>query len=451
MRWLLPCLLVAGCAGTETGNAGDECRYPETVPDEAVYVCPEAEDGDGTRERPLGTLEAGLSAGDVVVVAAGTYSESVAIEGRRHVVAHPDAVLHPPAGEPGIIVRGDLTLHDLRIEGATTAGLWLDGGRAEVAGVRVVGTRPDDRGRFGDGVVASHGADLAMSRSEVHGSAGVGVLVVAAAGTLDGVALADNARGGARFEQAIRAELRAVEAEGNGVAGLALLSTAGTVRDCTFAGTDGDGVVVGDLRGASATADPVSLDGNILRGNRRVGLLVDTAARLTAADNEVAGNAAGGVWLQGDTGRDDPAVLTGNRVLANDLLGIQVVAGARARLVSNRVADTRVGTRIVHLVEVEIGEGIAIVDAEAEAVSNVVEGTGRAGLLLDRARGRVAENHVSGARFGLVLQRTDAVAVEENRFEGNEVDIRRIDVPAEWLPVLDAPLSAPDAPSLRLR
>lgn len=212
--------------------------------------------------------------GDMVLVLAGTYRESVKVT------------------TPGLTLRG--VGPSTVLQPATTA----KGGSTEKAaekscaemgnGICVVGTKKQPV------------ENVTIARMTVNGFSRTGVMAVGAAHLdVHGVAAVNNGQWGLAEERSVHSTYRNNVARNNGDAGLFLANSVTTEK------------------GATDTAGTV-VEHNLLQGNR-IGVTVRRLRNLTVSDNSVTGNCAG-VFVVGDENKPKAGNLTvaGNQVVKNN-------------------------------------------------------------------------------------------------------------------------------------
>ncbi len=315
------------CPASEYADPG-----PAAVGATVVHVRAGADPvgADGSIARPLASIAAGIGAagaGGWVLVAAGTYRESVAPAMDTHVI--------------GVCAAS------VRIEPVTGAGLRVAGVRAELRGVSIAG---GDNGVHADGA-----ADVRVESVVVDGARGTSLLAAGAGTRLAGSDLvvrngATNAAGnlgwgmavlpGARVDvsRSVLVANRGVGVVVTGTTTSLALSTS-VIRD-TAAGNDvaGRGLVV--QVGAVAR-----VDGCVIDNNRDYGLAVTAAGSMcTATDVVVRATQARrdgttGVGIVADNGSTLRAVRT--LVDGNAAAGVVVRRGASVELQNSMVRDTR--------------------------------------------------------------------------------------------------------------
>lgn len=277
------------------------------------------------------TVQAAITAakdGDTIVVAPGTYRESLVIE-KALVVRGEDAQsvilegsIVVKAGEAVLIA--DLTVHAqhvgfagaIRVEGP--GKVTLEGVVVRRTGGLVMGLAADEGAkvqlirchfqRCNVGVVVGRGARVQLSQCHLEGgdmgisSLGAGVVTIAdsiVVGSKTGIAMfegeltmvnstvADCKKDGVFASSAVITGCTITGNQGNGI--ILYNAPSGTVQGCTITG-NGTGV---QIREESA----VTLERNTIESNRNYGVFAPTAIRVTGAGNRVFGN---GVDLGGN-------------------------------------------------------------------------------------------------------------------------------------------------------
>ncbi len=344
---------------TPLGAACPSADFPDDVPAGAIFVRPGAT-GSGTRSAPYGSLRAAIEsapAGATIVLARGEHPEPIVItraielrgacaaetrltgaaSGTEGSVIEISGSADPvvirdltvgPADKAGIfaVEESEVTLTDVRIEGASVVGLLVDEG-ATVTGTRVLVRSIEPVGRNnGVGAVVREEAELSLNRAVIEMATHVG-LAAEPGGTLalvDGVVAATRGQLGggisvgegakATIERVLVTETRsfAISAHGETTAfDLVVRDTdwdaadAGSVIEVVGAGgalrvsrgsvldVEG-GVSIRD--GASATLRDLTIDGvtSPMRGNG-AGLVVGAASSLDVARLFVARTQESGV------------------------------------------------------------------------------------------------------------------------------------------------------------
>ena len=231
-------------------------------------------------------------------------------------------------------------------------------------------------------------------------------------------------------------------ASGNQDFGMAALSARGIiivenkVLNTLMGGTSGDGILVTTLMG-SANGTDVQLDNNTVSASARLGVLVSGDVGGSITGNTLEGNGVseqagfgGGLWVQAGAGVNTPLAISSNQLLDNPFVGLGLTEGAVATVDQNTVRGTLEGT-VVDGIDIKmVGDGIALFDtAAATLTSNTVEGSFRAGIMIDGANGTASSlsgNTISGNQIAIVLQdQTDLVAstiAGANTINGNTSD-----------------------------
>jgi hypothetical protein len=426
---------------------------------------------DGSVEAPFATITEGLAAveaGGAVLVDAGSNAESVTLDQDVSLLGD-DVTLAPAEGVVGIYA-GEVTaaVRGFRVEQADIAGAQVVGGSVTFEDCTFTGARVDANGLLGYGVVAMLGAHVGLLDSVVESSEGVGVVVVDATATMQGTTIRDNLGGGVRLEATTEAvHIADCELTGNSGYGLGLFSAyaivvqnliaqTGSLDGALGDGALGDGVIATELLtvdGAPLGASELDLsDGNEIRDNARVGVLLAGEVYGIVVQNLVAGNARAGLWLQDGAGLAGALSLEDNEVTGNAAVGIGLTTGAVAALTGNLVQGTTAAT-VPDTTEgsVTVGDGIVIYDgATATITGNTTSDNARAGLLLDAAdHGALAisGNTVTGNEaYGIVVQNLDVIPdTSDNTLADNaEADLYAPHDPADTLPTAKAALGTAD-------
>jgi len=416
----------------------------ETVGAMVVHVRSGADPmvADGSVTRPYESIARGISAsgpGGWVLVAAGTYAETLAIMGAVHIVGVCSArvaLSGAPVGStegpatvraegPGarVDVRGvrvggggmgvsatggaRVQLRAVHVDGATQVGLLATGVGTEVTAdrVRVAATRALDA-QGGPGVAAFAGGRVTVSRASLTGNR-----FVSAVAHGRGTTLAMN-------DSVVRGTL----AGAGGLAGFGLTSDSGATLIAAR-------VLIADNREAGAFAQAadtrLELSDSVVRGTlaradglRGYGVLSQQGATLVAARVLIADNRSIGAFATGARTRVDLTDSVVRRTLAT--------AGGRGGegLTSSQGA-TLVAARVVLADNRETGAAALGAGTRLELTDSVVRGTlprsdGRSGLgvqseqgaTLVAARVLLADNHAAGAvalGAGTRLELSDSV------------------------------------------
>jgi len=351
--------------------------------------------------KDFATIQAAIDAaqaGDEIVIAAGSYAESLLIDGQS----------------------------DLRLRGQGKVTLTGAPGVPPLLSIQ-------------------DGTDIEVKRLRFEGSAGTGVAI---SGFSSGVALlhcrvSDADGAGIAVEQSDTILLEHVDVSGAGLDGLsATLTDFITVRHCTFTdsfnyGIDvdgGTGHLVEHVKVAGTGEDGISVAGtgveaSIVRKNKvsDVGL-AGIAVRgdgVLVEDNRVLPPSTYGIWLL-----DGSCIVRDNRLVQPDFFGVDVFAGTH-QVLHNRIveagdagiralgtplqllADNRVlqslgigiligagsdgctlsGNRIVK----PGGDGVSVIAEDAQIVDNRVTGAGEDGLHLEGKGSVVVGNRAKGS------------------------------------------------------
>lgn len=421
---------------------------------------------DGSAEAPFATISEGLAAveaGGAVLIDAGTYAESLVVD-RDVSLLGVDVTLIADEGVVGIYA-GEVTatVRGFRVEQADIAGAQVVGGSVTFEACTFAGSQLGAGGLFGYGVVAMLDAHLGLLDCVVEGSEGVGVVVVDATATMQGTTIRDNLGGGVRLEATTEAvQIAGCELTGNSGYGLGLFSAYAIVVQNLIAQTGpldgglGDGVIATELvaaDGASLGASELDLsDGNEIRDNARVGVLLAGEVYGIVVQNLVADNARAGLWLQDGAGLAGALAVTDNDVTDNAAVGIGLTTGAVAAITGNLVQGTTAAT-VPDATQgsVTVGDGIVIYDSAAATITgNTTSGNARAGLLLDAADDgalAISANIVTGNEaYGIVVQNLDVIPdTADNTLADNaEADLFAPHDPADTLPTAKAALGTAD-------
>lgn len=415
------------CAAIDDGCGSDP--FPTVAPDGAVYVSAGAASGDGTRERPFGSITEALAPDRVILVAAGTYEGTLDLPAGTALtgVCAEQVIVRATPGMPALVTRaGTTTLASITVEGdavgvqthATTtlravailgvrgAGIAAIGAGASVEVERTVirGTRTDDRGRLGRGVALELGASAHLARVVIEGSHDGGLAATGGAVVLEDVAIRGTMPNDAgRFGSALAAfdgatvTIDRVAIEGASESGLLLDGVTATVRDVVVRDVaseasmeNGNGIFV---RGADVTIERAWIE----RASR-AGIAVYATSDVRVTDVVVDATRASGAHAIG-IGVVDSTV-TIERALVRDVLYAGVLGVGSATVdardlvvrgvgISGDVGDgVLAGAGASLSVERFLVEGVAVVGAHAFG----------AGTRLALASGRI-EDVREGERF----------------------------------------------------
>jgi hypothetical protein len=401
--------LPAGCGGADGTS---RCGPFPTAPADAARswhvdgACPGEDDPDGSAAHPFATIGAALSAaepGDAVLVAAGTYPEAVRVLAAPLAIVGPAegaaaVEIRPPSPETGVLVLGPggnppevVSLRGLRVVGATTAGIRVEGAAAVIEGCAVEDVRADAEGRFGYGILASGGARVTVRDSEVRAAAAVGVLFLDSDGEVIATRIEASGAGGVRAERSVGG-VRIANATllDNQLFGVGIFSAVAEIRDTTIEGTvvgaggGADGVVVAALAVPGAAEAVVTVSGTTVLDSERVGILFGAGAGGEIVGNTARGSGWAGVWLQQAAGGAADVEVRDNEVTDNDFIGIGLTSGARATLRGNLVGATRKSRKMLGYDEVEMGDGVGVFEgALARVDGNRIAKSERLDIVID--------------------------------------------------------------------
>ena len=435
---ILATVLPAGCASEDLEEASG-------FDGPAVYV--DAAKGSatasGSHGAPVSTIAAAVAlakAGDTIVIAAGTYAESVdlPVDVGLKGAGSGKTIIAPPAGARGIYIApggGVVRVEGVAISKATGYGLSADSQELALADVKVnqTGVKPGAPGS-GHGVQFVNGAKLIMENCNITGNAGVGVVAVKVASVAivdpaysvsprgdgggraivdpayspasnisgnhaGGIAIVDPAYspgGGKADDTTEHFQIRSTAIKDNTVFGLAIYGGNGSLDRAVITGTkksnDGsdfaDGLVISDstqldlLPGASVAVGHIRVGADaIVGGNQRTGLLVSASSQVTV-DGEIRANVHGGVWARGESAL--VKLTDKSRLCENEMVGVAVTFGARLEATGARIESTKLRpfTNLGGGMPVDIGDGVGIFDNSRAVISGAtLEGNGRAGVV----------------------------------------------------------------------
>lgn len=157
------------------GAACPAGSFPDDVPAGARFVLPGATDGDGSRERPFGRIAdalAGAGAGTTIVLARGTYDETVRLgSGVTLRGACPSETILAPSGATTTaatidVIGAKVVIRDLGVGPSALPGIYVSGPArsALVQGVEIRETAY--------GIFANAGARVTVERSVIAGTNG---------------------------------------------------------------------------------------------------------------------------------------------------------------------------------------------------------------------------------------------------------------------------------------
>lgn len=490
---------IGGCASNASPAAVDPCAalsFPAkpAAAQRALYVSASCSGDGSSATKPVSTIGAAMALatpGTAILVAAGTYAETVRIEqpsiwllgadegasGEAPPVviatADPYAVAVKAAGH-GAVIRG------LHVKNPVGVGIWVAGAGTEAAPVRIEASRVDGATAtpaqpYGYGLMSIGSSGLVVTNTEVRDSSGVGFLIGESSVVMTRSHVSGSGKGGVRAESCnAEKNQRGVVLEGNTIEdnreyGLALFSTTATVggasasaanviRRTTFGTVSGDGVIVAPLQGGSPRVE-VLVAGNRVEGNARTGMLVSAVTasgprgivlerNLIGTNGSVGTEAArsanfgAGVWVQGAAGASttnasDPGVVLRNNTLSgNSHVGIGLIGSSRGRVEANQVTSVASGTirDDLTLATVTLGDGVSIQSKSVAAVEgNDVRACFRLGALFDDAgSGTTVRNNVIAASSekGIVLQNMPRALIGEGGNTDGSGALGALEVPA---------------------
>jgi len=432
------------CAGVSEGKLCDRrfCVPADATCGTTFYVEAGAS-GDGTEDRPFGTLAQATAAeaGDCIAIAAGSYQGAaigpgvslfgagaawVTLEGGK---AAATLVVEGGAGArvrgvhvggpaPGISAEGasGLVIEQVAVEAAAEVGIALFDSTAELRSVLVRGTT----GEPGYGVYAQGGEiTVRSSLSETNGGAGI----VAIGGRL--VARETVVRDNSGYGVAVQGTSETSTLEellviGNGRVGVFASGAPVRLDSCEVASTR---VVDGGARliEAQAGADVEIAGDSRLHDSEKIGVFVD-ASRLLMEGGECSSNEERGFWLQGiglDQVIDGRSVmLDGVMVQDNGFVGVGGTEAAGLVIQAGVVGRTRLIPILDGASIVRAGDGLqALNGTDLLAQGVLLEGNERAAALFDASTGGATECIVDprGGEKGLVIQ----AGVPADGFSGN--------------------------------
>ncbi|MCO4771799.1 MAG: right-handed parallel beta-helix repeat-containing protein [Deltaproteobacteria bacterium] len=395
-----------------------------------IHVKAGASGGDGTEERPFGSVRAGVDAADggLVAVAAGTYTESLRwSEGAHQVVGRCASLVTIDGTEDGdrpvllvedgthalegLTLRGSasggvelrgagatdapsLTLTGVTVRETGTLGLGVYGSFAEVTGsqVSVVDMLPDGEGVQGGGVLVERGR-LELTDLRIDGAGDNGIFVFGGEVELTDVLVtnvttrADGLRGrGVTVREGARASFENLAI--SRVAEAGLTASSDSIVDVT-------GARVREVFGTDS-------------GAAGFGFASITGGRLTVVDADVEGTAAAALAVRGEgsylevresvvrrnvggLNADDGGELVASDVVLeeNDQWSVTLFS-AEAQLTDVTVRRTRPGTAAATGVSAAGGSTLT-------ATRLVVEDSERVGLLVtDNSAAVVTDSAISG-------------------------------------------------------
>jgi hypothetical protein len=417
------------CVAIDEGCGSDP--FPTiVVPDGAsvAYVSAGATAGDGTRERPFGSITEALAADRVILVAAGTYEGTldlptgVVLAG----VCAERVIVRASAGLPAIVSRaGTATIESLTVQGehvgvqtngaTTLRGVAILGVRA--AGIAAIGagasldtertvirdTRTEG-GRLGRGVALELGASARLARVVIEGSHDGGLAATGGTIVLEDVAIRGTLPNDAgRFGSALAAfdganlTIDRLAIEGASESGLLLDGVVARVRDVVVRDVASEASMENGS-GIFVRAADVTIERAWIERASRAGLAVYAASDVHVSDVVVDATRASGVHAVG-IGVVDSMVEV-DRALVRDVLYAGVLAAGSATVVARDLVVRGVG------ISGDVGDGVlAGAGASLSLERFLLEGAAvvgahayGAGTVLTLASGRVDDVR-EGERF----------------------------------------------------
>ena len=374
------------------------CAWPEELGTVLhVDATADAASADGTEAHPFPTLAAGLgaaAAGTTLLVHPGEYAGGVSVPAGVSVVGRCAAEVTIAGPAAGVV----LTVEDadgVRIEGMTLRGgvvgaqLWksndvhlrrvrvtevqrgvdVNGGSVYVESCAIEGITADGPVQTsltpGYGVAADLDSRVVIAATIVQDTGLSGLSIADAELSLvDGCEV----RGGGGVNVQLQTNARGL------IEGAIIEDAAPRVLpEDTLA----DGIV---LFGAGA----VTVRGNTVEGNQRIGISVDGGGPASIADNDVKAGGEG-IRIQNT---QKPVAVRDNRLRDNVGGGI-VVLGSTAEVRKNEIRDLHA--------DGGFGEGIELVDSEgSEVADNQLIGIAGTGILLSETTATVTGNELDG-------------------------------------------------------
>ncbi len=416
-------LSFAGCGegGGALPTQWSPSAYPEAPEGVAgvVYVAPSLREGqsDGTPQSPYTRISDALAATEgavAVLLAYGSYQETVPIErsGVRLVGwGGQDCEIQPPAGQPGVVVKGadDVSIESLGVRSAGGAGVRVEGAEVTLRHVQVKGVSLGSDGKGGHGVIATAGSKVEVYGGSFESCAGAGIMLSGSSGVITKNFISGAGASGIRVEESSdTVEVRENDLRANVQVGIAWLESRGIILNNLVAGTVApEGSKVADGIHVARAGSDVRVEKNIVESNRRAGIFLSGEVVGIILNNLVNDNARVGIWLQQKAGAAEAVKVEANTVERNGFAGIGLTAEARGIILNNLVADTSPGTP-AGAGEVEMGDGIGVLaGAWAEVKENEVKDSARAAILIDDADPTtVVEGNETGSgnAHGVVMQ-----------------------------------------------
>lgn len=334
----------------------------------------------------------------------------------------------------GMDVQGgaSLSVSRSRISDAHTAGIqaFSPETTVTVSEVWVSGTRMDDDGNGGVGLVAVDGVSLSVSRSRVSDYHYAGI---EAQGSGSTATLSEVWVSGAETTN-----------EGHAARGLAARSGAHlNVNRCRVSEAHPTGVLASSS-GSTVTASELwvsetRMDSEGLKG---AGVLVQSGASLSLSRSWLSENHSSGVALYGSetTGTVSEGWMSGTQMDGTGWAGsgVQVVAGASLSMSSSRVSDcdeaavtvVSAGASVTEsLLEgakpggYQLGDGLLVTGSVVTAHRIIARDNARVGVLFHNSDGELTGSLITQNAVGLANQGLPGATIsDDNRIEGNDVD-----------------------------
>lgn len=472
----LSLLSLTGCVASEgdasIGNCG--MRPPSTVIGHVGrfwYVQSETcGGGDGSLERPFGQIAAALSSaqpGDTVVLGEANFSGNVTIPAGVNMVAMTagTAVIK---GSVAVLGGDDVTLRGFVIERPAGPGLTATGGRLRVEELSIRDAQSDG-GQTGHGIAVQGVDQLVVTRTEITGCQGVGVLARGtgrvsiiepiylpsprnAAGKFGIIEpiyqprsrIAGNEMGGIAIIEPIYSPagkpnltLESTQVADNGGFGVGLWGASARVINSaihttrvTSKGAWADGIMLAKgLESGDAVA--VQIDArSVIANNARTGVAMLAKASLQVA-GDISNNALCGVWA----GAASLVNVTGDASFGgNVLVGVAVANGADLQLDGATIRGTQAQTLETDGDDRDAGDGIGVFDGARATIRNArLQNNARAGVLVHKAKQledgapdvQISGSLVTGGKYAVVVNGSPAPSFKtSNRYEAESADER---------------------------
>ncbi len=463
---LLACVLVVGCS--------DDPEEPGGFDGPAVYVdgTKGSASGAGTLSDPVDTVAAAIKlakTGDTLVLAAGTYTESVVlpVDVGMKGDGSGKTVIEPPKNGFGISAGKDGKA--IKLEGLSVMKAFGYGISAQVESLVLVDVKVSETKikvgspGTGHGVQVVGAAKLVMEQCDISKNAGTGVIAqkVASVTIIDpafsvsprgvdatsiiypafspassitgnfggGIAIIDPAfspKGSGKTDSADEHfTIKSTVITDNRMYGLAVYGGSGTITNSAITGTQkhpssdfADGLVLSDgsnpnLQGAIKVAGDV-----VIGANQRTGLLLSTPA-VVDVDGDIRGNMHGGVWARGNSALI--RLSAGALVTDNSMVGVAVTWGARLEVSGARIENTKFAKfgNPTGGIPVEVGDGVGVFDkSRAKLNGAILKGNSRAGVVADASAANklgqidieISTTKFIGGKFGIVVNKQAADA-----------------------------------------